>query len=311
MRQWTGRGGARAGWRRIAVGAAAGAALLLTAATPAFTVPSGSGSRSSSGSGSGSGSGSKERDVQLVYCLDTAHRADLVAAGLRLGLLEPDTSTAASVTPTADGAAAMTPETWADRHRDDFGRACAALMGAAADSPGAGGEAKKDDGWLTTFLAALPALVLGALLTLGGQASERLSTERRRIGQQLDASTAAYRAAAREYLRAYEDDAQADHTAVVTAREALDSALAQVDAPGARRSRARFLAETLPLAGPLPEFVDGERLGTDARGQQARDTRRSVDEALGGVSDLNRRALQWRWRTVRERLSRTDRGAAV
>ncbi|MFF8277233.1 hypothetical protein ACF05T_14160 [Streptomyces lateritius] len=273
--------------------AAAAAIALLAAAAPAFAAPP----------------GSKERDVQLVYCLDSAHRGDLVTAAVRLGLLRPDVSTPKSVMPTAPPVGRMSPEAWAVRHEGDFSRACSALMAAGADAPGAPAE-KKEDGWFEAFLTSLPLLAVGALLTLGGQMSERLSTERRLLKQQLDAGATAFRTAARAYLTAYEADPQADHTAVVSAREALLGALAQVAGPGARRERAQALADGLPLAQPLPGARAGTLLGTAARARDAQEVRGSVERELRAVAELNGRALHWRWRTARARLRRPAPEAA-
>ncbi|WP_189601390.1 hypothetical protein [Streptomyces lateritius] len=273
--------------------AAAAVIALLAAAAPAFAAPP----------------GSKERDVQLVYCLDSAHRGDLVTAAVRLGLLRPDVSTPDSVMPTAPPVGRMSPETWAVRHEGDFSRACSALMAADADAPGAPAE-KKEDGWFEAFLTSLPLLAVGALLTLGGQMSERLSTERRLLKQQLDAGATAFRTAAHAYLTAYEADPQADHTAVVGAREALLGALAQVAGPGARRKRAQELADGLPLAQPLPGARAGTLLGTAARARDAQEVRGAVERELRAVAELNGRALHWRWRTVRARLRRPAPEAA-
>ncbi|MFF8606208.1 hypothetical protein ACF06X_09740 [Streptomyces sp. NPDC015346] len=268
---------------------AAPAFVLLVDAPPAFAAPP----------------GSKERDVQLVYCLDSAHREDLVTAAVRLGLLRPDVSTPDSVMPTAP-VGRMSPEAWAVRHEGDFSRACSALMAAAADAPGASAE-KKEDGWFEAFLTSLPLLAVGALLTLGGQMSERLSSERRLLKQQLDAGATAFRTAARAYLTAYEADPHADHTPVAGARETLLGALAQVGGPGARRERAQSLADGLPLAQPLPGARAGTLLGTAARARDAQEVRRSVERELRAVAELKGRALYWRWRTVRARPTRPTR----
>ncbi|MFE2878071.1 hypothetical protein ACFXG6_02830 [Streptomyces roseus] len=293
MRRRTRRG-------RKGLGIAAVALVLLTAA-PA----------------SAAAAGSRERDVQLVYCLDAPHRAELFTAAARLGLLEPAASAPVSVmatdsvVPTAS-VGRMTPQAWSVLRQDDFARACSALMAAASDGPGAPAEEKKaEGGWLETFLTSLPLLAVGALLTLGGQAWERVSAERRLLKQQLESGSASFRAAAREYLRNYEDNPAADHTAVLTAREALGAALARIGGPGARRARAGRLADELPLARPLPEFSGDRRLGSDARSRRAQEARQSVDRKLSAVSDLNRPGLYWRWRTARERAARTTPGASA
>jgi len=263
-------------------------------AAPAFAAPGASG----------------ERDAQLVYCLDTAHRGDLVTAAVRLGLLKAGATAQDTVVPTAAGGR-MTLEKWAEHSQDDFGRACSALMSAASDSPGAAAGGSAEDGWFMTFLKSLPLLGAGALLTLGGQFSERVSAERRQLTQQLDSGAAAFRAAAREYLADYERRPDADHTAVLAARDALIGPLLQVSGPGARRDTARRLAGELPLARPLPSARDGAFLGLGARAQEAQGVRQSVERQLRTVSDLNGRALYWRWRTLRARPAPATPGASA
>ncbi|WP_167458950.1 MULTISPECIES: hypothetical protein [Streptomyces] len=243
---------------------------------------------------------SDERDAQLVFCLDAEHRGDLVAAAVRLNLLKADATAAGTVRPTAAGGP-MTLEKWAEDREDDFGRACSALMAVDSDSPGTAAKDTAEDGWFVAFLKSLPLLAAGALLTLGGQFSERVSSERRLLKQQLGSGEAAFRTAVREYLAAYESDPQSDHTAVLTARDALTAALAQVAGPGARRAAARRLADELPLAGPLPAARGGAFLGPDDRAREAQGVRQTVELRLRTVADLNGRALYWRWRTFRER----------
>ncbi|MER5755464.1 hypothetical protein [Streptomyces sp. NPDC002088] len=278
--------------------AVCGAALLLAAAAaPATAAPAVSG----------------ERDVQLVYCLDVPHRDDLVAAAVALGLLVPGGAAGQdSVRPVGSGGH-MTLQRWAEQREEDFSRACSALMAAAADSrepaaQGSGGE----DGWFVTFLKGLPVLAAGALLTLGGQLSERVSSERRQSHQRLRTDEAAFRGAARAYLAAYEGDADADHAAVRSAREALAGTLFQVPGPAARRRAAGLAVEGLPLAGPLPSSRDGSVLGTEDRAREARAAGDSVDRVLRSVSGLDRGVAHWGWRTVREwRVRRSEPGAAV
>ncbi|WP_369245432.1 hypothetical protein [Streptomyces sp. R41] len=283
------------GCRRTRRAAAVAVLVLLgVTAAPAFAAPG----------------ASEERDAQLVYCLDTSHRGDLVAAAVRLGLLKADAAAQDTVRPTGSGGR-MTLEKWAERRQDDFGRACSALMAAESDSPGAAAKDTAEDDWFVTLLKSLPLLAAGALITLGGQLSERVSAERRQIKQQLDSGEAAFRTAVREYLAAYERDAHADHTAVLTARDALTGTLAQVAGPGARRSAARRLADELPLARPLPDARDGAFLGTHARAQEAQGVRQTVDGRLRIVPDLNGRALYWRWRTLREHPAPATPGAAA
>ncbi|MFD9003373.1 hypothetical protein ACFV0T_20750 [Streptomyces sp. NPDC059582] len=278
--------------------AACGAALLLAgAAAPVSAAPAASG----------------ERDVQLVYCLAAAHRTDLVAAAVALGLLTPDgTAAGDSVRPVGSGGR-MTLQRWAGQREDDFSRACSALMTSAAGSraasaQGSGGE----DGWFVTFLKGLPVLAVGALLTLGGQLSERVSSERRQSRQRLRTDEAAFRGAARAYLTAYEGDADADHTAVRSARETLTGTLFQVSGPGARRRAAVQAVEGLPLAEPLPSARAGTVFGTDGRAAESRAAGDAVNRVLRAVSDLDRGFAHWAWRTVREwRVGRSGSGAAV
>ncbi|MGX1545045.1 hypothetical protein [Streptomyces adustus] len=302
--------------------AVCGTALLLAAgAAPASAAPS----------------ASDERDVQLVYCLADAHRDDLVAAAVALGLLVPGSTAgqdsvqpvrpagsvgpsgaAGSVGPSASAAAVgsggrMTLRQWAGRRTDDFTRACAALMAAEADSGGPAAQGSgAEDGWFETFLKGLPALAAGALLTLGGQFSERVSSERRLSRQRLRTDEAAFRGAARTYLTAYESDPEADHAVVLSTREALAATLFRIPGPAARRRAAALAVERLPLAGPLPASREGVVLGSEGRAREAREAGEAVDLVLRTVSDLDRGVAHWALRTVVEwRAGRTAPGAAV
>ncbi|MBO1330017.1 hypothetical protein [Streptomyces sp. VRA16 Mangrove soil] len=261
----------------------AAALIVLTAAGPALAAPA----------------ASKERDTQLVYCLGDAHRGALVDAAVRLGLVRPVPGAKDRVVVPGKGGGPMTADRWARREQDDFGRACDALMAAGSDRPGA--TSGEDSGWLTTFVDSLPLLVAGAVLTLGGQYSERVNAERRRRRQQLEETSQAFRTAARQYLRAYEEQPTADHRTVVPAREALHGALAQITAGGARGRAARRAADDLPLPGQLPAAADGELYGTDERRHVAQTVRTAVDHQVRAVADLNRWAGYWWWRRLRER----------
>ncbi|MEV4923802.1 hypothetical protein [Streptomyces roseoverticillatus] len=278
------------------LGRAAAVLLLLAAPAAAVVTPAYAGTASDA---------PEERDTQLVYCLDAKHRGDLVTAAIRLGLLRPDVTSDGIVRPSVAGAGSMTLEQWTERREEDFGRACSALMAAASDSPGTAAEKKQEEGWFETFVKSLPLLAAGALLTLGGQFSERVSSERRQRSQQLSSHEAAFRAAVREYLAAYESDPRADHTAVATAREALRGVLSQVSGPATRRTEAQRLAEGLPLARPLPAAQGGGVLGTEGRARLSQEVRESVETHPRAVMDINRRSLYWRWRALRERSART------
>ncbi|MFG2951559.1 hypothetical protein [Streptomyces adustus] len=313
--------------------AVCGTALLLAAgAAPASAAPS----------------ASDERDVQLVYCLSDAHRDDLVTAAVALGLLAPGgtagqdsvqpvrpagsagpSGAASSVgpsgaaspvgpSPSASAGAVgsggrMTLRQWAGRRTDDFTRACSALMAAEADSGGPAAQGSgAEDGWFETFLKGLPALAAGALLTLGGQFSERVSSERRLSRQRLRTDEAAFRGAARTYLTAYESDPEADHAAVLSTREALAGTLFRISGPAARRRAAALAVERLPLAGPLPASREGVVLGSEGRAREAREAGEAVDLVLRTVSALDRGVAHWALRTVVEwRAGRTAPGAAV
>ncbi|MFC9292890.1 hypothetical protein ACFTWH_05785 [Streptomyces sp. NPDC057011] len=271
--------------------------VLLTAAAAATGTPAHAGTAPG---------GSKERDAQLVYCLDSERRGDLVTAATRLGLLRPGPTFDGTVRPVVADIGSLTPELWAERRKRDFGRACSALMAAASDSPGAASaEAKPEEGWFQTFVKSLPLLAAGALLTLGGQFSERVSSERRRLSRQLVSCEAIYRSAVREYLAAYESDPRADHAAVATAREALRGVLTQVSGPASRRAAARRLAEGLPLIRPLPAARGGGVLGTEDRTRLGQEVWQSVETQPRAVMQINRRAPYWRWRALRERSAAT------
>ncbi|MFF4833632.1 hypothetical protein [Streptomyces sp. NPDC001315] len=290
------------GFTAVRGAAVCGAALLLAAATaPASAAP-----------WSATAAASGERDVQLVYCLAAAHRDDLVAAAVALGLLVPGGAAGQdSVRPVGSGGR-MTLQRWAERREKDFSRACSALMAAGADSREPAAQGSDGDGWFVTFLKGLPVLAVGALLTLGGQLSERVSSERRQLRQRLRTDEAAFRGAARAYLAAYEDDADADHAAVRSAREALAGTLFQVPGPAARRRAAGLAVEGLPLAEPLPSSREGLVLGTEDRAREARAAGDAVDRVPRSVSGLDRGVAHWGWRTVREwRVRRLEPGAAV
>ena len=268
------RGCAPPGRRRHAV---TGATLLLLAAGagPAFAASAGD-------------ANSPERDAQLVYCLAPVHRTDLLTAAVRLGLLKAD--------------AKVTPEQWAKDHDDDFGRACAALMAAESDSPGTAAQAREadGDGWLMTALKQLPLLLLGALLTLGGQSYERGSAQRRSLRLELRTAENAYRDAVREYLDTYgESYARANHSAVRSAREALTAALSRVPGPAARLAAADRIADGLPLAEPLPRNKGIYLLDDETRTRIANEEHASVASCLRSLPELNRAFPYWSWRTRR------------
>lgn len=274
------------------------------AAPPAVAAPHAAGSMSVAPAGD------PGRDVRIVYCLDPARRAELVEAALRLGLLGPRTSGPERVVP--EGAnRPVTVEEWASGSRkEDFGRACSALMAAASDTPGAAAE-KEEKGWLAELLTSLPLLVIGALLTLAGQFSERVSSERRERRQQLALGEVTYRTAVGTYLAAYEAEGYGDHAAVLASRETLTAPLARMPGPAARRAEARRLAEELPLARPLPAEDGSGFLGAEARTGVAHEVRRSVERELGALAGLDRRAAHWGWRTVRGRFARGTSGGGA
>ncbi|WP_327694649.1 hypothetical protein [Streptomyces sp. NBC_00459] len=262
--------------------AVTGAALLLlaTGAAPAFAASAG-------------GADSPERDAQLVYCLDPVHRTDLLTAAVRLGLLKADDR--------------VTPEQWSRDHDDDFGRTCAALMAADADSPGtaAQGEGADEDGWLMALLKQLPLLLVGALLTLGGQSFERGRSQQHALQQELATTESAYRVAAREYLAEYGLRERPDHSAVRATREALAAALSRVPGPPARRAAAERLADALPLADPLP-WTSGEYLtDSEDRVRGANEEHALVERCLRALPELNRSSSYWSWYRARSRSARS------
>lgn len=253
---------------------------------------------------------SAERDVQLVYCLGPAHVDDLVASAVLLDLLTSN-STAREVG-VRGSAGKPTVEQWAGQHRKDFARACTALMTAESDTP-APAEGKDDDGgWLVALWQGVLLSAAGALLTLLGQTSERVASERRELRRRLSTEETAFRVAARAYLQAYRTAPEAEHAPVHAAREALAATLSQVGGPAARRRAARRAAEELPLAGPLPATREGEVLGKEARAAEARRAQAAVDTVPASVADLRRAAGYWSLRGVRERyMSGATTGVAV
>ncbi|GGW96859.1 hypothetical protein GCM10010383_28290 [Streptomyces lomondensis] len=233
-------------------------------------------------------------DVRLVYCLADEHRGELRDAALRIGVVRrpqgPAGGADAVEVPGPKGGVRSLDE-WAEKHRGDFERVCDAVMAAAGDPPGA--TADKGGGGLGGYLDGVLLLATGAVLTLVGQMTERRSAERRTYGRQLTAAVREFRRIAWLYLTAYEQDPETDHSEALRAREALSGLLALVPGPAPRRAAARHLADSLPLADPLPRSRDGRLLQPHERKNEADAVRTTVDRQTRDVADLRRPAPVW------------------
>jgi hypothetical protein len=163
-------------------------------------------------------------------------------------------------------------------------------MFAAADKGGSGQGG---------FLDAVYLLAAGAALTLVGQMTERISAERRTRSRQLAAAVREFRRITWLYLAAYEQDPDADHAEALRAREALSGLLALVPGPAPRSEAARRLADSLPLAEPLPGSRDGQLLGPHERKSEASAVRTTVDRQARDVGELLRPAPLWWLRRLR------------
>ncbi|MFI6851111.1 hypothetical protein [Streptomyces sp. NPDC050416] len=239
-------------------------------------------------------------DVRLVYCLADEHRGELRDAALRLGVVRRPAGTGGGVdaveVPGREGGV-LPLEEWAQAHRGDFERVCDAVLAAAGDPPGA--SADKGGSGQGGFLDAVYLLAAGAALTLVGQTTERISAERRTRSRQLVAAVREFRRIAWLYLAAYEQDPDADHAEALRAREALSGLLALVPGPAPRSEAARRLADSLPLAEPLPGSRDGRFLGPHERKSEASAVRTTVDRQARDAGELLRPAPLWWLRRLR------------
>ncbi|MEW2612280.1 hypothetical protein AB0937_19195 [Streptomyces sp. NPDC047880] len=238
--------------------------------------------------------GSGSSDVRLVYCLADDHRDELRQAALRLGVVRrppgPGGPDAVRV-PGSEGGV-MSLDDWAGKHQSDFERVCDAVMAAAGDPPGASAD-KGGSGGLGGFLDGVYLLAAGAALTLVGQATERISAERRTRDRQLTAAVQEFRRIAWLYLAAYEQDPETDPAEALRARETLTALLAQVPGPGPRREAARRLADSLPLTDRLPSSREGQLLLPRQRKSEADAVRTTLDLRTREVADLRRPAPLW------------------
>ncbi|MFD8235408.1 hypothetical protein ACFV20_26450 [Streptomyces sp. NPDC059696] len=233
-------------------------------------------------------------DVRLVYCLADDHRDELRQAALRLGVVRRPSGPAAPDAVRVPGSAggAMALDDWAGKHGSDFERVCDAVMAAAGDPPGASAD-QGGSGGLGGFLDGVYLLAAGAALTLVGQATERISAERRTHDRQLAAAVQEFRRIAWLYLAAYERDPETDPAEALRARETLTGLLAQVPGPAPRREAARRLAESLPLTDRLPSSRDGRLLLPRQRKSEADAVRTTLDLRTREVADLRRPAPLW------------------
>ncbi|MFC9683633.1 hypothetical protein [Streptomyces sp. NPDC056948] len=234
-------------------------------------------------------------DVRLVYCLADEHRGELGDAAVRLGVARPapgPVGGADAVRVPGRKGGVMPLDDWADKHPGDFERVCDAVMAAAGEAPGA--SADQGGGGLGGFADGALLLATGAVLTVLGQKTERISAERRTHGRQLTAAVLEFRRIAWLYLAEYEQVAETDHAEVARARTTLTGLLALVPGPAARRAAARLLADSLPLADRLPRSREGQLLQPHDRKSEADAVRTTLDRQTREVGDLLRPALV-RW----------------
>ncbi|MFF7891685.1 hypothetical protein ACFZDI_07050 [Streptomyces sp. NPDC007907] len=233
-------------------------------------------------------------DVRLVYCLADDHRDELGQAALRLGVVRRPSRPAGPDTVRVPGSegGVMSLDDWAHKHQSDFERVCDAVMAAAGDPPGASAD-KGGSGGLGGFLDGVYLLAAGAVLTLVGQATERISAERRTRDRQLTAAVQEFRRISWLYLAAYEQDPETDHAEALRARETLTGLLAQVPGPAPRREAARRLADSLPLTDRLPSSREGQLLLPRQRKSEADAVRTTLDLRIREVADLRRPAPLW------------------
>lgn len=144
-------------------------------------------------------------DYEIVYCLSTPHRAELVDAAVALGLAQPS-KRAGELTVRVGGAARdLTPQGWHDLRPAEFNQACRTLIRSAAVAIPPPAPEQHDSVW-SGVLAGLTQVVAGAVI--GGGASyvagwrRDLATNRRTLATDLATSIRGLRAALTRFLGA-------------------------------------------------------------------------------------------------------------
>jgi hypothetical protein len=134
-----------------------------------------------------------ERDSWRVLCLSPTKRPDLVNAAITLRLATPaSTSDRLRV-----GGLEMTADQWQRSHRDDFDKACTALVD--SPSPAAGGG----DSALVSGITSILSVVAGGVLTLAGGMVQAKFTDSRRRAENLRSAGHGYARTSRAYLDAW------------------------------------------------------------------------------------------------------------
>jgi hypothetical protein len=230
--------------------------------------------------GQGSAADAAARDARLVFCLQSAHRTELIGAAQALGLARP-----AAAGDVLVGGQQLTLEGWRHRRRADFNRACTAV---AAD--GMPAAAPASDATTSTLDVLLP-VAAGALLTLGIDDLHRASD---RGWAKADAMRAAWRAfagAADDYVQLR---LRGDQAGVPPAQLLDESRVDLVTTLRDVHSRHRRSTTIRALQDRLAGDVLGRRMTLDwdrgdsapARTKRAERARQIKDDLAGAESSL-------------------------
>jgi len=285
-------------------GRAAGSSPGSTAGSPTGTAPGAAGGTpkgSTAGSPPGATGGSATDDMYVLRCLAPGQRARTVEAAVRLGLARAVAGHPERLAPVGSGAGGagsagtLTVQRWAEARPADFRRTCAALVAADAAAPrtaDASGGGGGDGGWGDIVSGVLLAIA-GAVFTLVIQFVDRGTARRRQRIDELAAATFGYARSASAFLDRWPDDPGTDHGEVRAARAGLAAALALLPGRAARRERAAWLADRLPLAEApgttRPNGASGVlKLSLAERADRARELRAALREILTGVEELGR-----------------------
>lgn len=193
-------------------------------------------------------------DLYTVYCLAPEHRAQTIAAAVRLGVAATAAGEPGVLAAGPGGAGPTLSLTrWAADRPAAFRRVCAAVLAAAAVAPNApgttdAGAGPDSDGIVHNTVLAL----IGVAATLLGAAVERVAGRSREWRVSLAAACSAYQLQAGTFLDRWSDSRDADFGDARAAHTALSTLLRTAPGPAARRAVAAELAGRLPL-GQRPE----------------------------------------------------------
>ncbi|WP_214411921.1 hypothetical protein [Sphaerisporangium fuscum] len=219
-------------------------------------------------------------DLQRVYCLSAAHRAQLVAAAASLELVQP---MADSMHDLSIRSRQYTVEEWRRAAPDDFARACSALMATVPQLK----PADEPNPLLSALDVVLP-LVAGSLLTLAVQRLDARANRRQQQREELRRAAARYRLAAHDYVDAWVDDPGTSDAEVSRTAFELAAELEKVRHARGGHERVDRILAALPVApggeGAPPNHAERVAL----RGRELRRVAETVGETEALIRDDGR-----------------------